>query len=329
MSKPDISVIIPTSRKTEELESCLGALSRQTLLNFEVIVVAKDIEKLMHFKESFRGLNLVFVPEKEKKGLASARNLGLSHAKSRVISFIDDDVIVSEDWSKQVLATFDKSADIGGVSGPTIIPQESLGNRDILAFHSKIQKNIFWKIIGNIYTYFVLENQSSAIGRIFKSGAFSLGPNYMESTKITSDIEVDYLEACNMSFRKDILDKIGGFSLEYKGVGDWSEPDLAFRVKKEGYRLVFDPRAVVYHHISQQRVYGDKGGDSYQRTKNFIYFYFKWIRPNTLDKAVRLSANLMFINLYWCYKFFQSKNKDWLYGIWGTVNGLFLHKRQA
>ncbi len=322
MDKPDISVIIPTARKTGALESCLDTLSRQSVLNFEVIIVTADIESAARIKEKFKELNLVLVQEKEKKGLVAARNLGLASSRGRIISFIDDDVTVSRDWIKEVLNTFDRSEDVGGVSGPTLIPRELLQYRDILAFHDRIKKNIFWKLISSIYIHIVLENRPYSIGKIFKSGAFSLGANYAGSVNLNNDIEVDYLEACNMSFRKDILDKMGGFSREYGGVGDWSEPDLAFRVKKEGCRLMFNPKAIVNHCISRQRVYGEKGGDSYQRAKNFIRFYFKWIKPDNPDKAIRFIFNLIYINLYWVYKSIQTKNANWLLGIRGMFSGL-------
>jgi glycosyltransferase involved in cell wall biosynthesis len=195
MTNPDISVIIPTSRNAADLEFCLGALLKQNAVNFEVIIVTKSGEGYDCLKEKFSGLNLIFINEKERKGLSAARNLGLLSAKGDIVSYIDDDVLVGKDWLKEVMATFQKSTNIGGVTGPTIIPSDSLGNRDILAFHNKIEKNIFWKIIGKLYTAFVLENKPYCIGKIFKSGGFSLGSNYIDATKMNKDLEVDYLEA--------------------------------------------------------------------------------------------------------------------------------------
>jgi GT2 family glycosyltransferase len=254
--------------------------------------------------------------------LAFARNLGLANSRGRVVSFIDDDVTANPSWAKEILIAFSKSHDIGGVSGPTIIPQELLSNRDLISFQIKQKRVLFWRLLGRIYNYFVLENSPYAIGKIFKSGAFSLGANYPKAERLVFDIEVDYLEACNMSFRRDILEKIGGFSLEYGGIGDWSEPDLSFRVKQHGFRLLFNPRAAVMHHLSQRGVFKERGRDSYQRMRNFMHFYFKWIKPNTPSKAVRFGANLIFLNIYWCYKFLETKNAGWLYGILGTFGCL-------
>ena len=300
MNIPQMSVVVPTLGRSAELNTCLAALLKQEGADLEVIVVTNAKEQLQRRLEgSIKENASVRVLEQKEQGLAAARNLGLSNARGKIVTFIDDDVVVLSVWAAQVISVFDSSGEIGGVSGPTIIPEDLLDNRDILFFHN--QKNPLWRIINKIYTFFVLENQSFAVGRIFKSGAFSLGANYARSSQLKEPLEVDYLEACNMSFRKDILDDIGGFSREYGGIGDWSEPDLAFRVKASGYKLVFNPKAVVRHCISQGGVFKERGSDSYRRMKNFINFYFKWIKPNTLEKFIRFSINLTFLNLYWFY----------------------------
>lgn len=318
MNNPVISVIIPTLGRISDLRGCLDSLSKQALRNFEILIITDNKDELAHLLDSSKEFN-IFILEENNAGLASARNRGLLNAKGRIVTFIDDDVLPGEHWTQELLNSFNNQ-DVGGVSGPTIIPLEKLNSRDLLSFHNKT--NRVWQIIAKIYNYLILENQPYHIGKIFKSGAFSLGANYIESSNLPEEIEVDYLEACNMSFRKCVLDEIGGFSYEYKGIGDWSEPDLAFRVKDAGYRLIFNSKAKVIHNISQKGVFNQRGKDSYQRMLNFINFYFKWIKANTPEKVVRFVFNLLFLNLYWIYKFFQTAKLDWLSGIKGTFCGL-------
>jgi len=321
VNNPYISIVIPTLGRNNVLETCLDSLTRQTFTDFEVVIITDNKKGTESLNKKFPQLTLSII-EQDKKGLAYARNMGLNNSKGKIVTFTDDDVALSQDWAKEVSGIFNSSEGIGGVSGPTIIPEALVNNRDILAFHSKTQKNLFWRIIGKIYTYCALENQPEAVGKIFRSGAFSLGSNYKKSAELPSPVEVDYLEACNMSFRKDILDKTGGFSPEYKGIGDWSEPDLAFRVKQQGYKLVFNPHAIVYHNISQAGVFKQRGADSCQRMVNFVYFYKKWFKLNSLDKIARFSFNLCFLSLYWIFKFLQTGNTAWLGGIKGIFVGL-------
>jgi len=318
MNKIDISIVIPTIGRQDDIDRCLASLSRQEVVNFEVIIVSDKIDAIQNVIAKHNNICVITV-QLENSGLTYFRNTGLARASGRIVSFIDDDVILSPAWSREVVASFDSAPSVGGTSGPTIIPEESRENRDVLAFHNRIKKDIFWKIAGKVYNSVILENKPYAVGRIFKSGAFSVGSNYPEAINFNNDIEVDYLEACNMSFRKDILDRIGGFLEEYKGLGDWSEPDLAFRVRRAGYRLVFNPRAGVNHNISQKGIFQQRGQDSYQRMRNFLHFYFKWIKPNTPGKFIRFTANLIFLDMYWCYKFVKTGQKEWLGGIIANV----------
>ncbi len=318
MYKMDISIVIPTVGRQDDLDRCLNSLASQELANFEVIIVSANIGVIESVIAKYKSFPVTAL-EVENKGLTHSRNSGLAKAGGRIISFIDDDVVLNPAWSKEVAGSFDSASDIGGTSGPTIIPKELSDNRDLLAFHKRIKKNIFWRLAGKIYNFVILENKPYAVGRMFKSGAFSVGSNYPQAANSDNNIEVDYLEACNMSFRKDILDSVGGFSAEYKGVGDYSEPDLAFRVRQAGYRLVFNPRAGVTHNISQGGVFRERGKDSYQRMKNFLYFYFKWIKPNTPGKFIRFIANLIFLDMYWCYKFIKTGRKEWLGGIIASI----------
>jgi len=314
MNKPEISIVIPTLGRAADLDRCLGSLSSQESLNFEVIIVSDQISAIENVLGKYGSFPVLRV-QLENRGLTYSRNSGLAKAQGGIVSFIDDDVILCSAWSRELVRSFNSSPSVGGVSGPTVIPQDLSDNRDVLAFHHKIKKNILWRFIVKTYNFIILENKPYAIGRIFKSGAFSVGSNYPEAINFTDDIEVDYLEACNMSFRKSILDKICGFLPEYKGVGDWSEPDLAFRIRAAGYRLLFNPKIKVIHNISQKGVYQDRGKDSYQRMKNFLHFYFKWIKPNTPEKLFRFAANVLFLDMYWLYKFIKSGNKEWLGGI--------------
>ena len=124
-----------------------------------------------------------------------------------------------------------------------------------------------------------------------------------------------------MCFRRQILQGLQGFDDSYTGTGEWNEPDFSFRVRRRGYRLVFNPRAITEHRISQSGVYQART-NSYERSLNFLLFYFRWIKPNTPDKFFRFSLNLAFINLYWVYKFIECGNVNWLDGIRGTLAGL-------
>lgn len=317
------SVVVSTYNRNEDLVKCLDALSSQVYKDFEVVVVnGGEREPVRKIVNDLSDLSIKLV-EQERKGVVEARNLGWQNSNGSIICFIDDDLIVSPVWLDEIRKTFSSSDDIGGVSGPTVIPSKRRNNRDYIsfleAFHTS--SNILLSIIGSIYKRIVLENKIYEVGRILPSGAFTPGSNYEKCLELPTLVEVDYLEACHMCFRRPLLEKIGGFDYIYTGTGEWNEPDFSFKVRRLGHKLIFNPKAVTEHHISQEGIFKART-NAYERSRNFIHFYFQNIKPNNLDKIVHFSINLCFINAYWCYKFIQTRNLDWLKGVTGTLLGL-------
>ncbi len=68
----------------------------------------------------------------------------------------------------------------------------------------------------------------------------------MYSTRVI-DGTVAYLLTLNACYRKDVLQKFGGFNKEFKQPGG-EDPDLSFRIRKKGFLLGYNPKAIVYHH---------------------------------------------------------------------------------
>jgi GT2 family glycosyltransferase len=319
--KADVTVAVTTFNRPDDLTQCLASLSRQTIKDFDVLIVnGGALEPVEAAVKNFR-LNIKVITQ-SKKGLVEARNACWKEAQGRIVCIIDDDLVVAETWLEEILKTFDQDDSIGGVTGPTLIDPGRSSRRDAFSMIDKFEKgNWFWRAIGTFYLNFVLEGRIRDVGRILKCGTFSLGSNFPGCLKESGLIEVDYLEACHMCYRKDVVAWAGGFDDRYTGTGEWSEPDLACKIRKLGFKLVFNPRAVTEHRISQQGVFKARTY-AFERSVNFINFYFRNVKPNTVDKFLRFYAYLFFMNGYWLYKGFESRNMSWLSGLPGTFVGL-------
>ncbi len=313
------TVSIPTYNRIDDLRRCLEALDEQRDRGFEVLIAnGGDYEGVRKLADTFKELK-INIANQEKKGIVEARNICWRRASTDIVCIIDDDLVVSPEWFSHIKQTFLSDPAVGGVSGPTIIPAELRAARDLAAFF-ETGANIFLKPVRNFYIWYILENRFSYVGRIMSSGAFTPGSNYETCLQLPGPVDVDYLEACHMCFRREAIEKARGFDDSYGIVGDWSEPDCAFRVRSLGYRLVFNPKAVGYHCISKGGAFHART-NSYERSKNLVRFYRRWIRLDSASKVFRFGSNLMFINLYWCYKFLETRNPDWLKGISGTLAG--------
>ncbi|MBS1879731.1 MAG: glycosyltransferase [Actinobacteria bacterium] len=63
---------------------------------------------------------------------------------------------------------------------------------------------------------------------------------------LVSDREAEHLPGCNMAFRKEALEGIGGFDERFRVAGD--DVDVCWRLQQAGHRLGFSAGAVVIHH---------------------------------------------------------------------------------
>jgi GT2 family glycosyltransferase len=82
-------------------------------------------------------------------------------------------------------------------------------------------------------------------------------------THVLLDDEVaEHIPGCNMAFRRETLEVVGGFDPLFHAAGD--DVDLCWRLQNKGYTIGFSPAAVVWHfrrntvkdYLKQQRGYG-------------------------------------------------------------------------
>lgn len=322
MDSPLISVMIPTKNRETSLKKALDSLVGQSFTDFELVVV--DGGSTDNTKE------LVFSYEKhfpiqwadKGGGLIPQMNVAYQISKGKYVVRTDDDVIFTEGWLQGIVDAFEGEENIGGVTGPTVIPKEHAKSRDLFYFEKKFREgNFFWKFIGKLYYGYFLEGTPYRVSHWCKSGTFTLGTNFGTALDEPNQI-VSNLEACNWAVRRDLLVRVGGFDPIYAGIGEYHEPDAAFKIQKLGYKLVFSPKAHLFHCPSVDGFYKDRP-DSFPRIINFITFYFRHIQPNTLDKFVRFFMYLGFQNAFFVFQAIGKKQLGLLGAVPGTFVGLF------
>lgn len=92
----------------------------------------------------------------------------------------------------------------------------------------------------------------------------------------------------NMSFRRAVLDEIGGFDPAFRRVGD--DADINRRLREAGKHLVMDPTVCVLHHLPT-KVMGFLG-HSFRRGEGVVLWRAKW-GPHRRLAAARDLASLL------------------------------------
>jgi cellulose synthase/poly-beta-1,6-N-acetylglucosamine synthase-like glycosyltransferase len=197
----------------DDLVVVLAALDRQTRAPDEVVVVVDQNPTLLaRARDELRGVTVV--PNDHVPGLGGARNTGIAKSAQAIVAFIDDDAAPEPDWLERLLEGFDDPSVVG--VGGTIEPRWDPGRP------SWFPAEFDW-VVGCSYV------------------GLPTGASFVRN-----------LIGCNMSFRREVLERAGGFRLGYS----CDETELCIRVSQQnpGARFLYQPSARVHHRVPSTRL---------------------------------------------------------------------------
>ncbi|MCX8096158.1 MAG: glycosyltransferase [Spirochaetes bacterium] len=212
MNEPKVSIIIPTLRIGKMLREAIPHYEKLDYSNFEIIiVVSREYYAEEHLSDKLR-IRIIPGP----LAINEKVQVGVEASDGEIIALTDDDAYPRSDWLKNAVNIILKDESIGAVGGPGLIPPDEP----------------FWsRISGNIHASFVMSG--SARKRIIPT-----------SNKEHFD---DELTGVNMVMRKSVFNEIGGYKDTF---GFYSGEDtlLCRKIRMNGYKLVYSPNVVVFHH---------------------------------------------------------------------------------
>ncbi len=236
ISDLSLAAVIITLNRPRFVSECLSHLERQTSQIAETVVVdaSPNDQTFRLVQDQFphvRYLRNPFGPGT----MATSRNMALTSVTSDIVAFIDDDAYARPDWARQIRQPYDDPA-VGAVGGRACngVPGEDV---------------------------FGIEE----IGRFRPDG--TLTGNFAADPP--DALDVDHLLGANMSYRRHVLEEIGGIRDFYPGTCLREDTDLAHRVRTAGYRVIFTPSAVVDHVAAP-----------YMRGRRFDLRYNYWAQRN-------------------------------------------------
>ena len=227
MARPRVSIVVVSYRRHDEIRACLRDLDAQeTTVPFEVVLVLQSYpdEVPEQIVAEFSGtLGLSAYHSERGLGVHGARNAAIARSAGDIISFLDDDVRVPRGWLDALVSYYDDPA-VGGVGGFVRHP----GSR-------RLSTRLLRPVLG-----------LSASRYRIDWGGFHAIP---WASHPEQDQDADWLSGCNMSFRREALDQVGGFDEGY-GLYGYDDVDIGLRVRQAGWRLVSTRRLTVSHHPS-------------------------------------------------------------------------------
>jgi glycosyltransferase involved in cell wall biosynthesis len=228
---PELSVVICSHNGERMLPSALEGLRGQSLdaKRFEVIVVDDGSTDATASIATAHGARVVRLDP--NRGIAAARNAGVSAARGAIVAFTDDDCEPEQDWLAALVVSF---ADPGteGVGG-----QVRPASND-----------------GFVLRYLAVRRPLAPLGGDLLSSA-NLGYRlwlYLRTAvgsgaPLAAGASLYSVVGANMAFRRELIFELGGFDEAFVFGGE--EEDLCRRAhaRAAGARLLYEPAAVVRH----------------------------------------------------------------------------------
>src|SRR6185295_4559387 len=244
MDSVRVSLVLPTLDRPQAIYNLLRHLEHQTVAPAEIIIV--DQSALFDERvASYAAANpRVRHHRIAERGLPNARNVGVGLATGDVVLFLDDDSIPDPDLVRFHAEAY-ADREVGGVGG---------------------------RVQGGY------DSGGTSIGK-FRESDGKVVRNFGATTRC----DVDHLPGGNMSFRRSVFDRVGGFDKTYGGSSIGEETDFCLRARRVGVRLVFEPRASLEH------LHLPTGGCRAPRFEDWLY----WHSHNTVLFALRHARKAM------------------------------------
>ena len=119
----EVSIVIPTYNRKQDLIVTLAYLRQQSTQNFEVLVIdnsSSDNTADMIAEEAEKWGERLKYFVKAPNGPASARNLGIKHSQSEWVVFLDSDVGLHSEWIEKALSFMHANPKAGALGGVVV-----------------------------------------------------------------------------------------------------------------------------------------------------------------------------------------------------------------
>lgn len=241
MPNPKVSVVVVNYNGKKYLGVCLSSLDNQTYPNFEIILVdnASADGSVEYVEEHFPSTRIIENPE--NYGFAKANNIGIEAAKGEFIATLNNDTRADSQWLSELVKAAENEKNVGMCAS----------------------KMLFMKHPDRIDSVGIDISRS---GAVWDRGQFESAAKYVEKSEMFGPCAGAAL------YRKKMLDEIGLFDEDFFIYME--DADLAFRGRLAGWKCIYVPSAIVFHH------HGGFGGiDSdftiYYGNRNIVWNAFK------------------------------------------------------
>src|SRR3989339_64969 len=279
MKKSDILTIILNWNNTQDTLACLNSLQESTL-SIDILVIdnnsrAEEVKKLQQLAQKFPQVKFVY--NNSNLGFVGGNNQGMAVALKEnypYVLLLNNDTVVDKNCLALMRADLEQNQQ-AGIAGPKIF------------YYAEPDK--IWHTAGVLNHWLAKGN-----GLRWQTA----------TTPMTAGI--DFITGCCFLARTVMLKEIGLFDEQFFAYLE--DVDLSQRAKEHGWKLLYEPRAHIWHKVSSA-----SGGSAFNpiplflRTRNRILYQKK--HATFWQKIIFFFYHTAFVKILCWYGLFKFKPK--------------------
>jgi GT2 family glycosyltransferase/SAM-dependent methyltransferase/glycosyltransferase involved in cell wall biosynthesis len=263
--QPRVSLVIPLFAAADLTRRCLETIRDNTMaIGYEVILVDDTADaETKRLLEQVHGARVLV--NEQNEGYLRSVNRGAALARGEWIVLCNNDIEVQLGWLEAMLDCAESDESVGVVAPKFVSPDGLLSEAG----------GIIWS-----------DGTGANYGRGDDPGLFQY--EYRR--------EIDYGSAAALMVRAELWREIGGFDERYLPMY-YEDTDLCFEVRERGWRVLYEPRAVVMHVEGGTAGTDPDEGHKRHQEANRPKFVEKWRRRlesgqmRPAPTKVRMAAN--------------------------------------
>lgn len=212
---PLVSILIPAYNQFSYTYNCLQSIKKYAGdVDYEIMIGDDNSVDLTKYLEKIvKGIKVIH-HESNLQFLKNCNKIS-KEANGKYLLFLNNDTQVQKDWLRELTDLMERDERIGLAGSKLIYPNGTIQEAG----------GIVWK---------------DATVLQYGNG------RYPDEEALDFIRETDYISGASIILRKVLWEEIGGFDERF-APAYYEDVDLAFQVRKKGYRVIYQPNSEVIH----------------------------------------------------------------------------------
>lgn len=226
LKKGSISFIIIVFKDIKSLKKCIRSISKLSSLRHEIIIIQNNSSLNVNFLNSQK--NVTIIKNQKNRGVAFARNQGITAACGKYFVFIDDDAYFKNVKQLKNAINYLQKNEKVGLLAPKVFYPNGMIQESIRRFPTL--QSLLWR--------------GTVLSTWFPQNGFYQSYLYLDRDRDTQ-LEVDWALGACLIGRADVIKQIGGFDNNF--FLGYDDVEICRRLKRNNYKVVYYPKLEVIH----------------------------------------------------------------------------------